>query len=182
MSTRASGCASARSSRASGCSRHGCADLPAGPTRASMPPLKGACEGVAMTEAFRGDVLVWVRLGAGPCRALPRPRRVVVPVAAARSGDREQHRRRLPALQQVVQLLVLGARSLMRTLLLRSLFSRAVTVAPPTPDSEALAELGKALEKRARRLFGRSHHHPRGRCRLVQRLRAGDPRAQQRGL
>jgi Ni,Fe-hydrogenase III small subunit len=44
----------------------------------------------------------------------------------------------------------------MRTLLLKSLFSRAVTVAPPTPDGEALAELGKALEKRARRLFGRS--------------------------
>jgi Ni,Fe-hydrogenase III large subunit len=42
-----------------------CADLPAGPTRALMPPLKGACEGVAMTEAFRGDALVWVRLEQG---------------------------------------------------------------------------------------------------------------------
>ena len=42
-----------------------CTDLPAGPTRASMPPLKGACEGVAMTEAFRGDALVWVRLEQG---------------------------------------------------------------------------------------------------------------------
>ena len=44
----------------------------------------------------------------------------------------------------------------MRTLLLKSLFARAATIAPPTPDSEALAELGQALEKRARRLFGRS--------------------------
>ena len=44
----------------------------------------------------------------------------------------------------------------MRTLLLKSLLSRAVTVDKPTADSEALAELGAALEKRARRLFGRA--------------------------
>ena len=44
----------------------------------------------------------------------------------------------------------------MRTLLLRSIFMRAATVAAPTPEGEALAELGKALEGRARRLFGRS--------------------------
>src|SRR5437016_5576676 len=49
----------------------------------------------------------------------------------------------------------------MRTLLLRSLFARAVTIeAPkadaPTRDDAMLAELGKALETRARRLFGRS--------------------------
>ena len=53
-----------------------------------------------------------------PGHALPCPRRVVVPMAAAGGRDREQHRRRLPALQQIVQLLVFGARSLMRTLLL----------------------------------------------------------------
>ena len=44
----------------------------------------------------------------------------------------------------------------MRTLLLRSLFSRAVTTGRPSVEDEALAELGKALEKRARKLFGRS--------------------------
>lgn len=44
----------------------------------------------------------------------------------------------------------------MRTLLLRSLFMRAATVAVPSPDDTALAELGKALERRARNLFGRS--------------------------
>jgi Ni,Fe-hydrogenase III small subunit len=44
----------------------------------------------------------------------------------------------------------------MRTLLLKSLFSRAATITAPAPEREALAELGKALEKRARRLFGRS--------------------------
>ena len=49
----------------------------------------------------------------------------------------------------------------MRTLLLRSLFSRPVTVEAPKPlpqsrEDTMLAELGKALETKARRLFGRS--------------------------
>ena len=49
----------------------------------------------------------------------------------------------------------------MRTLLLRSLLARPVTVEAPTPDAlpsedALLTELGKALEQRARRLFGRS--------------------------
>src|SRR3954452_11733092 len=49
----------------------------------------------------------------------------------------------------------------MRTLLLRSLFSRPVTVEAPkalpqSRDDAMLAELGKALEVHARRLFGRS--------------------------
>ena len=51
----------------------------------------------------------------------------------------------------------------MRTLLLRSLFLRPVTVAAPRPDAVAppsedaiLAELGRVLEVKARRLFGRS--------------------------
>jgi len=51
----------------------------------------------------------------------------------------------------------------MRTLLLKSLFSRAVTVPAPRADMPVpagedaiLTELGRALEMRARRLFGRS--------------------------
>jgi Ni,Fe-hydrogenase III small subunit len=44
----------------------------------------------------------------------------------------------------------------MRTLLLRSLFARPVTVEAPRPEDAALAEIGAELEKRARRLFGRS--------------------------
>ena len=57
----------------------------------------------------------------------------------------------------------------MRTLLLKSLFARPVTIAAPQPDAEALpnetpilAELGKALEVRPRRLFGRSDPVRRG--------------------
>jgi Ni,Fe-hydrogenase III small subunit len=51
----------------------------------------------------------------------------------------------------------------MRTLLLKSLFARPVTMPAPRPGVPAvasedviLAELGRALEMRARRLFGRS--------------------------
>jgi len=41
------------------------ADLPSGPVRVDLPAQESTCEGVAMTEAFRGDVLVWVRLVEG---------------------------------------------------------------------------------------------------------------------
>jgi Ni,Fe-hydrogenase III small subunit len=44
----------------------------------------------------------------------------------------------------------------MRTLLLRSLFARPVTIGAPTPEEAALKEAGAALEAKARRLFGRS--------------------------
>lgn len=44
----------------------------------------------------------------------------------------------------------------MRTLLLRSLFLRAATIAAPAPETEALDEVGRALQARARRLYGRS--------------------------
>jgi Ni,Fe-hydrogenase III large subunit len=39
--------------------------LPDGPIIAPLPHVTAPREGVAMTEAFRGDVLVWLRLGAG---------------------------------------------------------------------------------------------------------------------
>jgi Ni,Fe-hydrogenase III small subunit len=44
----------------------------------------------------------------------------------------------------------------MRTLLFRSLFSTPVTIKGPAPEQAALEEVGKALEKESRRLFGRS--------------------------
>src|SRR5262245_23658137 len=44
----------------------------------------------------------------------------------------------------------------MRTLLLKSLFAKAVTTRAPTPDDATLAEIGRALEERTRRLYGRS--------------------------
>jgi Ni,Fe-hydrogenase III small subunit len=44
----------------------------------------------------------------------------------------------------------------MRTLLLKSLLARPVTIDAPTPDQAALEEVGRALETRARRLYGRS--------------------------
>ena len=44
----------------------------------------------------------------------------------------------------------------MRTLLLKTLFSRPVTIAAPSAADVALEETGRALEERARRLFGRA--------------------------
>ncbi len=41
------------------------ADLPAGPVRVPLPSADLFGEGVAMVEAFRGDVLVWVRIANG---------------------------------------------------------------------------------------------------------------------
>jgi Ni,Fe-hydrogenase III large subunit len=39
--------------------------LPAGPVRTALPSLPEPREGIAMTEAFRGDVLVWLRIAGG---------------------------------------------------------------------------------------------------------------------
>ncbi len=44
----------------------------------------------------------------------------------------------------------------MRTLLLQALIFRPVTIGAPSPDDAALAEIGRELEQRARKLFGRS--------------------------
>jgi Ni,Fe-hydrogenase III large subunit len=39
------------------------ADIPAGPVIAPLPQASSRREGIAVTEAFRGEVLVWLRLG-----------------------------------------------------------------------------------------------------------------------
>jgi Ni,Fe-hydrogenase III small subunit len=44
----------------------------------------------------------------------------------------------------------------MRTLLLKSLFAKPATMKGPVADTDALEEVGRALEARTRRLFGRS--------------------------
>jgi Ni,Fe-hydrogenase III large subunit len=41
------------------------AALPDGPVRVDVPQLDGPREGVAVTEAFRGDLLVWLRIAGG---------------------------------------------------------------------------------------------------------------------
>src|SRR5579864_5052752 len=77
-------------------------------------------------------------------------------MAAARSGDRGQHRRRLSALQQVVQLLVFGTRPLMRRILLESFTHGPLTETAPAPGDTALAELAASVDRAARRRLGRS--------------------------
>ena len=37
-------------------------ELPGGEIKAALPPASGICEGLGLAEAFRGDVLVWLRL------------------------------------------------------------------------------------------------------------------------
>ena len=121
--------------------------LPDGPICSAELPARGPREGMALVEGFRGDMLVWLRLDAdGTRRALPPARSVLVPVAAARGGDRGQHRRRLPALQQVVQLLLLGPRPLRHAcarLLLRK-------PAPTPPLTERAPRAGRRGAGRAR--------------------------------
>jgi Ni,Fe-hydrogenase III large subunit len=45
------------------------AHLPAGAVLTPLPQVSGPRDGIAITEAFRGDVLVWLRLGAEGLRA-----------------------------------------------------------------------------------------------------------------
>jgi Ni,Fe-hydrogenase III large subunit len=45
--------------------KHWLANLPAGPVRVDLQAAEFASEGIAITEAFRGDVLVWVRIVGG---------------------------------------------------------------------------------------------------------------------
>ena len=63
----------------------------------------------AWSKAFAATC--WSGCGStdGAVVALPPARSVVVSMAAAGSRDRGQHRRRFPALQQIVQLLLFGA-------------------------------------------------------------------------
>ena len=183
---RASGSASARSSRASSLIEQ-ILRAAAGrrdPRRVAAAPASRA-KASALVEGFRGDVLRLAAARRGrPRRALPSARSVLVPMAAAGGRDRGQHRRRLPALQQIVQLLLFGARSLRRTPCARSLFESLLRA----PADRARRRRGRrgagrararALDARARQRLGRSLVDPRGRCRLLQRLRAGNPCAQQ---
>jgi hypothetical protein len=53
----------------------------------------------------------------------------------------------------------------MRTLLLRSLFAAPATIDAPAPANAALEEVGRALEARVRRLYGRTRWRTRRRIR-----------------
>ena len=152
---------------------------------ATLPQRAG--EGIGLVEGFRGDVLAWVRAGRRrPYRALPPARSVLVPMAAAGGRDRGQHRRRLPALQQDLQLFLLGARPVMQPLMRKLLFERPAA-ARRSPSRRRRSTMPRSRAGRAARPRGAAPARPqpvdpRGRCRLLQRLRAGDPRAQQRVL
>src|SRR5258706_16453178 len=80
----------------------------------------------------------------------------MVSVAAARSSDRRQHRRRLSALQQIIQLFLRGARSLMRDLLFRAALGSPLTETAPAVSDEGLVELARNVHVAAHERLGRS--------------------------
>ncbi len=133
------------------------AALPDGPALAPIPQASEAREGIAVTEAFRGDVLVWLRLAADG--------------KVARCHVRDASWFQWPLLEAAIEgntaadfacnksfncSLGLDMIFGQRTLLLKSLFARPVTIKAPGADDGALEELGRALAARGRRLFGRS--------------------------
>jgi Ni,Fe-hydrogenase III large subunit len=68
--------------------------LPSVQSRTSPPAVRdGGAEGVALVESFRGDVLVWVKIRPAATSSAATCAILMVPVAAARSGHRGQHRR-----------------------------------------------------------------------------------------
>src|SRR5215469_14492725 len=77
-------------------------------------------------------------------------------MAAPRSGDRGQHRRGFPPLQQILQLLLLGTRSLMWKTLARNIGTKPRTIDAPALDEAHLAELATQLEAATRARLGRS--------------------------
>src|SRR6202166_3202140 len=95
----------------------------------------------------------------------------MVSMAAAGSGDRTQHRRRLSPLQQILQLLVLRARSLardgfMRRTLLEGLKTPLTERAPDGDDAE-LVGLAADVQNASAKTFGRSlsiRHVDAGSC------------------
>ena len=112
MSMRGSGYAFARSSRACRLIEQILDALPKGAIKSRDQATARCREGLGLAEGFRGDVLVWLRLDSkGRVARCHLRDAVMVPVAAAGSRDRGQHRRRLPALQQIFQLLLFRARS-----------------------------------------------------------------------
>ena len=82
--------------------------LPDGPIRHGRRPASELCEGLASSKPSAATCWCGCGSTARPRGALPSARCVLVPMAAAGSRDRGQHRRRLPALQQIVQLLLFG--------------------------------------------------------------------------
>ena len=74
------------------------ARLPDGPIHRAQAAHPS--EGMALVEGFRGDILAWVRIAAdGHVAHCHMRRSIMVPMAAAGSGDLRQYHRRLPPLQ-----------------------------------------------------------------------------------
>ena len=89
--------------------RQAVAGLPAGPLDAALPPLPPWEPAFGIVEGWRGAILHWVMADEAGRLASGQDRRPVLPeLAAALLRAAQEHRARFPAVQQVVQPVVLG--------------------------------------------------------------------------
>ena len=153
---------------------------PAGPCSAEPATPRGG-EGVALVEGFRGDILAWLALAAdGTVRraaicAIP-------PGSSGRCWKRRSKATSSPTSRSATSpsTALLRPRSLDWKLLCQDRFCKArCTVAAPPAAADDLAALAAATRRGCAAQTRPQPGDPRGRCRLLQWLRAGDPCAQQ---
>ena len=154
--------------------------LPAGPIAASVctPPDGSVRHRLDRRLARRGVRRPGSRAGRRD-PPLPPARSLVAELAGARARDHRQHRSGLPAGQQVVQPVLRRAGPLTMYQLLKQIVKVGIkTEAPPLADESMRVLAGRLNDGSAAPARARAHH-PARRSRLVQRLRARDPRAEQ---
>ena len=159
------------------------ARLPEGPIRAELPPAAGPGEGLALIEAFRGDVL-------RTCASTATAGSPAVTCATLRGSSGRCSKRRSKAISSPTFRCAISrstarirdATSRMRNTLLQGVLRPPLTdVRPPSDDPELLA-LAASVKLAAERTPRPQSRHSACRRRLVQRLRTRDPRARQRLL
>ena len=150
-------------------------------TRRSAPRRTARC-GVGWVEGWRGEVLVALEPARTAACAAASARSVVAELAGAGARGDRQHRSRLPADQQIVQPVLRGRGPLShvhRSCSTDRARPASSPSAPPQRRRGAARRSRSGCTTRSCSLLGRALADPPRRCRLLQRLRAGDPRAQQ---
>ena len=148
----------------------------------SVPLPQASGEGIGWAEGFRGDIWHWLRLDGGQIAAafMRDPSWLQWPLLEA--AMQRQHRRRLPAVQQIVQLLLFRGGFVM-------VWRRVFTTLRARPGDAAGRPARTRRRRRAlaERLDGggaaparAQPGDPAGGCRQLQRLRAGNPHAEHR--
>ena len=147
---------------------------------ASDVPAAGAqgAFGVGWVEGWRGEVFVALEAGAdGRVAPLPSARPVVAELAGARARGDRQHRSRLPADQQVVQPVLRRRGPLAMHKILLKIAQVGIVHRAAARARRGAARRRRTAERRGAAAPRPRARHPPRRRRLVQRLRARDPRA-----